>query len=154
MRCPFCASEETQVKDSRPAEDNQAIRRRRLCSGCGARFTTLERVQLRELTVIKTNGEEQPFEREKLARSILVATRKRPVSGEQVDRMVTGIVRQLESLGVDDVSTHDIGAAAMEALKAIDKVSYIRFASVYRNFTEASDFEDFVTHLDELRGRN
>ena len=154
MRCPFCASEETQVKDSRPAEDNQAIRRRRLCSGCGARFTTFERVQLRELIVIKTNGDEQPFEREKLVRSIMVATRKRPVSAEQVDRMATGIVRQLESLGVDEVSTHDIGAAAMEALKGIDKVAYIRFASVYRNFTEASDFEDFVTHLDELRGRS
>ena len=112
-----------------------------------------ERVQLRELTVVKTDGETQPFDREKLTRSISVATRKRPVAADKVDRMVTGIVRQLESLGVDEITTRDIGGAAMEALKSIDKVAYIRFASVYRNFTEASDFEDFVNQLDELRGQ-
>ena len=154
MKCPFCASDNTQVKDSRPAEDNQAIRRRRQCNDCGGRFTTFERVQLRDLTVVKTDGSVQPFDREKLTRSILVATRKRPVAATQVDRMVTGIVRQLESQGIEEVSTNDIGAAAMEALKGIDKVAYIRFASVYRNFTEAADFEEFVNQLGALRGQD
>lgn len=149
MRCPFCGHEETQVKDSRPTEDNTAIRRRRFCPGCGARFTTFERVQLRELTVIKKNGQRAPFDRDKLARSIEIAVRKRNVDPERIDRAVTGIVRQLESSGETEVPSAEIGRLVMEALKALDDVAYVRFASVYRNFREAKDFHEL---LGELKG--
>tara|TARA_B100000686_G_C16667099_1_gene904208 strand:+ start:611 stop:1084 length:474 start_codon:yes stop_codon:yes gene_type:complete len=144
MRCPFCGNEDTQVKDSRPAEDHSAIRRRRFCSACGSRFTTFERVQLRELTVSKKNGQHTPFDRDKLARSILIATRKRPVEPERVDRMINGIVRRLESIGESEIASDTIGELVMEALSSLDQVAYVRFASVYRNFREARDFETFV----------
>lgn len=147
MRCPFCGHEETQVKDSRPTEDNTAIRRRRFCPGCGARFTTFERVQLRELTVIKKNGQRAPFDRDKLARSIMIATRKRPVEADRIERMINGIVRRLESMGEPEIKSDQIGEMVMEALAALDPVAYVRFASVYRNFREAKDFEDFVGRL-------
>ena len=147
MRCPFCANEETQVKDSRPTEDNSAIRRRRLCIGCGARFTTFERVQLRELTIVKKNGRRSPFDRDKLARSIEIAMRKRPVSAEQVDRMVSGIVRRLESMGESDIQSAHVGELVMEGLANLDPVAYVRFASVYKNFREARDFEDFIGEI-------
>lgn len=144
MRCPFCGNDDTQVKDSRPTEDNSAIRRRRFCTGCGARFTTFERVQLRELTVVKKSGRRVPFDRDKLERSINLALRKRPVERERIDRMINGIVRQLESMGDSEVSSDTIGEMIMDALKTLDPVAYVRFASVYRNFREAKDFEDFV----------
>ena len=147
MRCPFCGNEDTQVKDSRPTEDNFAIRRRRSCSGCGARFTTFERVQLRELTILKTSGKKVPFEREKLERSVKMAIRKRPVEEEQVERMISGIVRQLESMGESEIPSETIGKSIMEGLAQLDKVAYVRFASVYKNFREASDFEDFVSEI-------
>ncbi len=147
MRCPFCNSEETQVKDSRPTEDNTAIRRRRACMACGARFTTFERVQLRELTVVKKNGQRSPFEREKLERSVTIATRKRSVEAEKVDRMINGIVRQLESSGDQEVSSDKIGELVMEGLANLDSVAYVRFASVYREFREAKDFEEFIGEL-------
>lgn len=147
MRCPFCANEDTQVKDSRPTEDNSAIRRRRSCSGCGARFTTFERVQLRELTVLKTSGKKVPFEREKLERSVQIAVRKRPVEEDQVERMVSGIVRQLESMGESEIPSETIGKLIMEGLEQLDTVAYVRFASVYKNFREASDFEHFVSEI-------
>ncbi len=147
MRCPFCGHEESQVKDSRPTEDNTAIRRRRFCPGCGARFTTFERVQLRELTIIKKNGARTPFDRDKLARSIMVATRKRPVDPERVERMINGLVRRLESMGEPEIKSDQVGEMVMEALASLDPVAYVRFASVYRNFREAKDFEDFVGRL-------
>jgi len=147
MRCPFCGNEDTQVKDSRPTEDSSAIRRRRACPACGARFTTFERVQLRELTVVKRTGRKVPFEREKLERSINIALRKRPVEPERVERMINGLVRRLESMGENEVSADVIGQLAMEGLESLDKVGYVRFASVYKNFREAKDFEDFVTTL-------
>lgn len=147
MRCPFCGNEDTQVKDSRPTEDNTAIRRRRFCTGCGARFTTFERVQLRELTVVKKNGQRVPFDRDKLARSILIATRKRPVDPDRVERMINGIVRRLESAGESEISSETVGEMVMDALASLDPVAYVRFASVYRNFREAKDFEDFVGRL-------
>jgi len=147
MRCPFCNSEETQVKDSRPTEDNTAIRRRRACLACGARFTTFERVQLRELTVIKKNGQRSQFEREKLERSVTIATRKRPVDQDKIDRMINGIVRQLESSGDHEISSEKIGELVMEGLANLDSVSYVRFASVYREFREAKDFEEFIGEL-------
>jgi len=147
MRCPFCGHEDTQVKDSRPTEDNTAIRRRRYCPSCGARFTTFERIQLRELTVIKKNGQRAPFDRDKLARSIAIATRKRPVDPERVERLINSIVRRLESAGESEVTSEMIGELVMEGLNAIDSVAYVRFASVYRNFREAKDFEDFVGKL-------
>ena len=149
MRCPFCGSEDTQVKDSRPTEDRAAIRRRRLCPNCAARFTTFERVQLRELTVVKKNGQREPFDRDKLARSIQVSLRKRPVEPERVERVINSIVRQLESSGETDIPSDMIGELVMEALAALDQVAYVRFASVYRNFREAKDFHDV---LGELRG--
>ena len=149
MRCPYCASSDTQVKDSRPTEDETAIRRRRVCTACGGRFTTFERVQLRELTVVKRSGERVPFNRDKLARSVEVSLRKRPVEPGRVERMINGIVRQLESRGEGEVATSDIGELVMEGLKTLDGVAYVRFASVYRNFREARDFEDV---LDELSG--
>ena len=151
MRCPFCGAEDTQVKDSRPTEDRNAIRRRRFCPDCGSRFTTFERVQLRELTVVKKNNQRVPFDRDKLLRSVLVATRKRPVEPERIDRMVSGIVRQLESLGETEVSSDVIGKIVMDALSNLDQVAYVRFASVYRNFREARDFEEFIGGLSGAR---
>ena len=145
MRCPFCAHNDTQVKDSRPTEDNSAIRRRRYCPNCGARFTTFERVQLRELTVLKKGGQREPFDRDKLMRSMRIALRKRPVEEDRVDRVVNGIVRRLESSGEVEIAVDSIGELVMEALLTLDKVAYIRFASVYRNFRETKDFEDFIT---------
>ena len=147
MRCPFCANEDTQVKDSRPTDDNSAIRRRRQCPNCGARFTTFERVQLRELTVVKTNGQREPFDRDKLVRSMQVALRKRPVDADRLERVVNGIVRRLESSGESDVPTKVIGEMVMDALNSLDQVAYVRFASVYRNFREAKDFETFIGKL-------
>jgi transcriptional repressor NrdR len=147
MRCPYCGNPDTQVKDSRPSEDNTAIRRRRVCPDCGGRFTTFERVQLRELTVIKRSGRRVPFDREKLMRSVEVALRKRTVDPERVERMVNGIVRQLESSGEAEVSSETIGRLVMDGLRGLDEVAYVRFASVYRNF---KDSEDFKTVLGEL----
>ena len=147
MRCPYCQSEDTQVKDSRPAEDGAVIRRRRVCTVCGGRFTTFERVQLRDLTVVKKSGRKVPFDRDKLMRSVEVALRKRDVDQERVERAVSGIVRQLESSGEPDVSSDEIGLLVMEALKGIDDIAYIRFASVYRNFREARDFHDVIDEI-------
>ena len=147
MRCPFCGHIDSQVKDSRPTEDGSAIRRRRFCPSCGGRFTTFERVQLRELTVLKKNGKRAPFERDKLYRSIQISLRKRPVDQERVDRMITGIVRRLESMGESEVPSTVIGEMVMDSLGNLDPVAYVRFASVYRNFREAKDFEDFVEDL-------
>ncbi len=149
MRCPFCGANETQVKDSRPTEENAAIRRRRACTSCGARFTTFERVQLRELTVLKHNGKREPLERDKLARSINIALRKRPVDPERIERVINGIVRRLESSGENEIQSDTIGELVMDALANLDQVAYVRFASVYRNFREAQDFEDFVGALSE-----
>jgi transcriptional repressor NrdR len=151
MRCPFCGHDDTQVKDSRPTDDNAAIRRRRFCPSCGSRFTTFERVQLRELTVIKKSGKRVPFDREKLARSIHVATRKRPVDNERIERIINAIVRRLESSGEAEISSDAIGEQVMDALYALDPVAYVRFASVYRNFREVKDFEDFVGKLNVER---
>ncbi|MBO6503757.1 MAG: transcriptional repressor NrdR [Kordiimonadaceae bacterium] len=144
MRCPFCQNEDTQVKDSRPSEDKAAIRRRRYCPACGARFTTFERVQLRELTIVKKSGRKVPFERDKLERSLDIALRKRPVDPEQVERMVNGIVRRLESMGESEIDSEHVGRLIMEGLESLDQVAYVRYASVYRNFREASDFEKFL----------
>ena len=147
MRCPYCGGLDTQVKDSRPSDDNAAIRRRRVCPDCGGRFTTFERVQLRELTVVKRSGRRIPFDRDKLQRSVEIALRKRPVDAERVERMVNGIVRQLESSGEGEVPSETIGELVMEGLKGLDDVAYVRFASVYRNFREAKDFEDLLGEL-------
>jgi transcriptional repressor NrdR len=147
MRCPFCGHEDTQVKDSRPTEDNSAIRRRRFCPACGSRFTTFERVQLRELTVIKKNGQRVPFDRDKLQRSIEMSLRKRPIEPERIERMVNGIVRRLESSGESDIPSSVVGELVMDGLANLDPVAYVRFASVYRNFREAKDFEEFVGSL-------
>jgi transcriptional repressor NrdR len=147
MRCPYCGSLETQVKDSRPTDDAAAIRRRRICPDCGGRFTTFERVQLRELTIVKRSGRRVPFDRDKLQRSIEVALRKRPVDPERVERMINGIVRQLESRGDSDVPSEAIGELVMEGLKGLDDVAYVRFASVYKNFREAKDFEELIGEL-------
>jgi transcriptional repressor NrdR len=147
MRCPYCGSLDTQVKDSRPSDDHSAIRRRRICSDCGGRFTTFERVQLRELLVVKRSGRRAPFDRDKLQRSIEVALRKRPVDPERVERMINGIVRQLESSGEPEVSSEAIGELIMAGLKNLDSVAYVRFASVYRNFREAKDFEHLIGQL-------
>ena len=144
MRCPFCGSLDSQVKDSRPSEDSSAIRRRRLCPECGGRFTTFERVQLRELTIVKRSGRRNPFDREKLVRSISIALRKRPVDPERVERMVSGIVRQLESLGETEIPSHVVGEMVMKALKSLDEVAYVRYASVYRDFRETQDFARFL----------
>jgi transcriptional repressor NrdR len=151
MRCPYCGSPDTQVKDSRPSEDGTAIRRRRVCPSCGGRFTTFERVQLRELMVVKRSGRRVPFDRDKLTRSVEVALRKRPVEPERVERMISGIVRQLESQGEPEISSEFVGRLVMEGLKRLDDVAYVRFASVYRNFREARDFEAV---LDELQGQD
>ncbi|WP_434052477.1 MAG: transcriptional regulator NrdR [Roseibium sp.] len=149
MRCPFCGGEETQVKDSRPTEDNTTIRRRRICNTCGGRFTTFERVQLRELMVLKRSGRRVTFDREKLMRSVQIAVRKRPVDPDRIERMVSGIVRQLESSGESEITAETIGNHVMEGLKGIDDVAYVRFASVYRNFREAKDFEALLDELSE-----
>jgi transcriptional repressor NrdR len=148
MRCPYCQSEDTQVKDSRPAEDGAAIRRRRVCPVCGGRFTTFERVQLRDLVVVKKSGRKVPFSRDKLLRSVEIALRKRNVEPDRIDRAVSGIVRQLESSGENEVSSEDIGRLVMEALKLLDDVAYVRFASVYRNFREAKDFQALIGELE------
>jgi transcriptional repressor NrdR len=149
MRCPFCGNDDTQVKDSRPTEDNNAIRRRRQCVNCGARFTTFERVQLRELTVLKSNGKRETFDRDKLLRSMTIALRKRPVEQDRIERVVNGIVRRLESSGESEIPTALVGELIMDALASLDQVGYVRFASVYRNFREARDFEEFIEKLDE-----
>jgi transcriptional repressor NrdR len=148
MRCPYCGGLDTQVKDSRPTEDASSIRRRRICPDCGGRFTTFERVQLRELMVVKRNGRRAPFDRDKLQHSVDVALRKRAVSPERVERMINGIVRQLESQGDSDIPTQRIGELVMEGLKGLDDVAYVRFASVYRNFREARDFNAIVGELE------
>ena len=147
MRCPFCGNTDTQVKDSRPAEDHAAIRRRRSCPSCGGRFTTYERVQLRDLTVIKKNGRREDFDRDKLARSIRIALQKRPVEPDRVDQLISGIVRRLESMGESDIDSDTIGQIVMDTLARIDTVAYVRFASVYKNFQAADDFEEFVHEL-------
>lgn len=152
MRCPFCQSHNTHVKDSRPAEENSVIRRRRVCGDCGGRFTTFERVQLRELTVEKRDGTRQLFNRDKLLRSVMIAARKRPIAEERLERLVSGIVRQLESRGEPDISSDQIGLLVMEALKGLDDVAYVRFASVYKDFREARDFEEFVEDLANSSG--
>ena len=145
MRCPFCAHDDSQVKDSRPTEDNTAIRRRRQCDSCGARFTTFERVQLREVTVVKSSGSRENFDRSKLDQSVALACRKRGIAQERLDQLVSGVQRQIETLGDTEVSASTIGEMVMDGLRALDTVAYIRFASVYRDFTEAKDFEDFAS---------
>ncbi len=147
MRCPYCGSTNTQVKDSRPSEDHAAIRRRRICTDCSGRFTTFERVQMRELTVLKKNGRRAPFDRDKVMRSLQVALRKRAVDPERVERMVSGIVRRLENMGENDIKSETIGHLVMEGLKGLDDVAYVRFASVYKNFREARDFEALLGEL-------
>ena len=147
MRCPYCGGLDTQVKDSRPTDDASSIRRRRVCPDCGGRFTTFERVQLRELMVVKKNGRRVPFDRDKLTRSVQVALRKRSVAPDRVERMINGVVRQLESQTEGDIPAERIGELVMEGLKALDDVAYVRFASVYRNFREASDFNAIVGEL-------
>ncbi|MBB4618237.1 transcriptional regulator NrdR [Sphingomonas abaci] len=149
MRCPFCGHDDSQVKDSRPTEDGAAIRRRRQCEGCAARFTTFERIQLRELTVLKSEDRREPFDREKLMRSVAIAARKRPIEPARIEKLVTGIQRRLETLGDTDVTSARIGEMVMEGLKGLDSVAYIRFASVYRDFSEAKDFEAFAGQVEE-----
>lgn len=149
MRCPFCAHENSQVKDSRPTEDGSSIRRRRQCEDCGARFTTFERIQLRELTVVKSEDRREPFDRTKLERSVAIACRKRPVSPERIDRLVSSIQRQMETSGESEMASSRIGEMVMEGLKALDPVAYIRFASVYKDFREARDFEHFAGTVKE-----
>lgn len=145
MRCPFCGELESQVKDSRPSEDGAAIRRRRLCPQCAGRFTTFERVQLRELTILKRSGRRAPFDREKLVRSISIAARKRPLDPERVERMVNAIIRQLESMGETELGSNVVGEMVMKALKALDDVAYVRYASVYRDFRQTEDFAKFLS---------
>jgi len=149
MRCPYCGNDDTQVKDSRPTEDSGAIRRRRVCNACGGRFTTFERVQLRDLTVVKKSGRKVPFDREKLSRSVYTALRKRAVDPERAERMISGIVRQLESLGDVEITSDQIGEYVMEGLKGLDDVAFVRFASVYKNLSSADDFRDFLAELAE-----
>ncbi len=150
MRCPFCSHPETQVKDSRPTEDGASIRRRRQCEECGARFTTFERIQLREMTVLKSEGRREAFEREKLERSIAIACRKRPIDPARIDRLVTGLQRRLETMGEPEITSQQIGELVMDALRGLDSVAYIRFASVYRDFSEARDFEEFAGSVVEM----
>lgn len=152
MRCPFCGHEDSQVKDSRPTDDGAAIRRRRQCEACGARFTTFERIQLREFWVSKSEGRREPFDREKLARSVDIACRKRPIDPVRIEKLVSGIQRQLETSGESEVTAQQIGELAMQGLKGLDSVAYIRFASVYKDFTEARDFEDFAGTVKEVGG--
>ncbi|MEP3653377.1 MAG: transcriptional regulator NrdR [Litorimonas sp.] len=144
MRCPFCSSEDTQVKDSRQAEDNTAVRRRRQCGSCGARFTTFERVQLRDLTVVKKSGRRTPFDRDKLARSVMIALQKRPVEPERIEQMISGVVRQLEAGGTSDIESDRIGELVMEGLSNLDKIAYVRYASVYKDFRATEDFGAFI----------
>ena len=153
MRCPFCGNEETQVKDSRPAEENSAIRRRRACPDCCARFTTYERVQIRELTVVKNNGDKQLFNREKLIRSMKVALQKRPIEVGHIERIANSIIRQLETSGEQEITTTEIGEKTMHALANLDKVAYIRYASVYKDFCEAEDFNEFLGDLTKLQDK-
>jgi len=148
MRCPYCGSSDTQVKDSRPAEDSSCIRRRRVCPTCGGRFTTFERVQLREIIVVKKSGRRAPFDRDKLTRSVEIALRKRPVEPERVERMISGVVRQLESLGEAEIESQRIGELIIEGLRSLDAVAYVRFASVYRDFREARDFSAVIDELE------
>lgn len=150
MRCPFCAHDNSQVKDSRPTEDNTAIRRRRQCEGCGARFTTFERVQLREIIVIKSDESREPFERSKIEQSVTLACRKRGVAQERLDQLVSGIQRQIETLGESEVASKAIGEMVMDGLRQLDSVAYIRFASVYRDFSEARDFEEFASSVRDV----
>ncbi len=150
MRCPFCAHDNSQVKDSRPSEDNTSIRRRRACEGCGGRFTTFERVQLREVMVIKSDDRREPFDRAKIEQSVTLACRKRRINQERLDQLVTGIQRQIETLGESEVPSKLIGETVMDALRQVDSVAYIRFASVYRDFTEARDFEEFASTVREV----
>ncbi len=149
MRCPFCGHDDAQVKDSRPSEDGTSIRRRRFCGACSQRFTTIERVQLRELVVVKSDARRVPFDRDKLARSIRIALRKRPIQEERIERILNSIVRQLEASGESDIPSKQIGELVMDTLREVDPVAYVRFASVYRNFREAKDFEDFLGSLGE-----
>jgi transcriptional repressor NrdR len=149
MRCPFCAHDDSQVKDSRPTDDGAAIRRRRQCEGCGARFTTFERIQLREMNVVKSDGRREPFDRSKLERSIAVACRKRPVDPARIERLATAIQRQIETSGDSEIAATAVGGMVMDGLKALDSVAYIRFASVYKDFREAKDFEDFAGAVSE-----
>ncbi|ODU21726.1 MAG: transcriptional regulator NrdR [Sphingomonas sp. SCN 67-18] len=153
MRCPFCGHEDSQVKDSRPTEDGAAIRRRRQCEGCAARFTTFERIQLRDLTVLKSENRREPFDREKLARSVAIACRKRPIDPTRIEKLVSGIQRQLETSGDSEIGSIHIGEMVMEGLKGLDSVAYIRFASVYKDFTEARDFEEFAGTVMEAGGK-
>ena len=153
MRCPFCAHDDSQVKDSRPTEDNTAIRRRRQCEGCGARFTTFERVQLREIIVVKTTDAREPFDRTKIEQSVTLACRKRGVPQERLDQLVSGIQRQIETLGDSEVTSKAIGEMVMDGLRQLDSVAYIRFASVYRDFSEARDFEEFASTIKDVVGR-
>jgi len=152
MRCPFCGHDNSQVKDSRPTDDGAAIRRRRQCEGCGGRFTTFERIQLREIMVVKSEGRSEAFDREKLERSITLACRKRAIEGVKIDRLVSGIQRQVETSGESEVTARAIGQLAMEGLKTLDSVAYIRFASVYKDFTDARDFEEFAGSIKEVSG--
>ncbi|HZF46247.1 MAG TPA: transcriptional regulator NrdR [Sphingomonadaceae bacterium] len=154
MRCPFCAHDDSQVKDSRPTEDNTAIRRRRQCESCGARFTTFERVQLRDITVVKSDNEREPFDRSKIERSVALACRKRGVSQERLDQLVSGIQRQVETLGDSEIQSSRIGEMVMDGLRQLDSVAYIRFASVYRDFSEARDFEEFASSVREIGSRD
>lgn len=147
MRCPFCQNEDTQVKDSRPTEDGACIRRRRQCGACAGRFTTFERVQLRELTIVKRSDRRVPFDREKLSRSVMIALRKRPVEAEKIEQMISGIVRQLESLGETEIPSATLGEMVMDALAALDQVAYVRYASVYKDFRAAGDFREFLEEL-------
>jgi len=153
MRCPFCQNEDTQVKDSRPTEDGGAIRRRRQCDKCASRFTTFERVQLRDLVVLKRSGRRVPFDRDKLARSLAIALRKRPIEQDQIEQMISGIVRKLESSGESEITSETIGEMVMEALHHLDSVAYVRYASVYKDFTEASDFADFIEEAEKTPKR-
>jgi transcriptional repressor NrdR len=150
MRCPFCGDPDTQVKDSRPTDDGGAIRRRRFCAACSQRFTTIERVQLRELTVVKADDRRVAFDRDKLSRSVRIALRKRPVDEDRIERIVNGIVRQLEASGETEIKSNKIGEQVMDTLKEVDPVAYVRFASVYRDFRETKDFEDFLGEMDDL----
>lgn len=152
MRCPFCAHDDSQVKDSRPTEDNTAIRRRRQCEGCGARFTTFERVQLRDIVVVKSDEQREVFDRTKLDQSVALACRKRGIAQERLDQLVSGIQRRIETLGESEVSSKAIGEMVMDGLRALDSVAYIRFASVYRDFTEARDFEEFASSVKDVGG--
>ena len=153
MRCPFCGHIDTQVKDSRPTEENSAIRRRRACNNCGARFTTFERIQLRELTVVKQNGRREPLDRDKLSRSMKISLRKRPIDDERIEMVINGIVRRLESSGESEIKSETVGQMVMEALLNLDQVAYVRFASVYRNFQDAGEFQEFVDEMTAAQAR-